>query len=60
MSQADAARLRGVSRQAIARLVERGRVRTLTVGGRTFVNRADVQAFEPKPAGRPRQERLGE
>jgi excisionase family DNA binding protein len=54
ISQAEAARLRGVSRQAIARLVQHGRLATLTVGGRRFVRRRDVLAFEPLPAGRPR------
>lgn len=54
ISQAEAARLRGVTRQAIARLVERGRLRAMTVGGHTFVCRADVEAFAPRPAGRPK------
>ena len=54
ISQAEASRLRGVSRQAIAKLVSNGRLRTLEVGGRAFVSRADVLAFEPNPAGRPK------
>lgn len=54
ISQADASRLRGVSRQAIAKLVSNGRLRTLEVGGRAFVNRTDVLTFEPNPAGRPK------
>lgn len=54
VSQAEASRLRGVSRQAIAKLVANGRLQTLAVGGRVFVSRADVLAFEPNPAGRPR------
>ena len=54
VSQAEASRLRGVSRQAIAKLVANGRLQTLEVGGRVFVSRADVLAFEPNPAGRPR------
>ena len=54
ISQAQASRFRGVSRQAIAKLVGSGRLRTLTLGGRTFVSRADILAFEPKPAGRPK------
>ena len=56
ISQAEAARLRGVTRQAIARLVQRGRLRTFVVGGRSLVNRHDVSAFKPRPAGRPREE----
>jgi excisionase family DNA binding protein len=54
ISQAQAARLRQVSRQAIAKLVGNGRLRTLEVGGRRFVSRADVLAFEPNPPGRPK------
>ena len=54
ISQAEASRVRGVSRQAIAKLVSNGRLRTLTVGGRALVSRADVLAFEPNPAGRPK------
>lgn len=54
VSQAEAARLRNVSRQAIAKLVVNARLRTLEIGGRTLVNRLDVLAFEPNPPGRPR------
>jgi excisionase family DNA binding protein len=54
ISQAEAARLRNVSRQAIAKLVGNGRLRTLELGGRSFVSRSDVLAFEPNPAGRPK------
>ena len=54
ITQAEAARLRKVSRQAIAKLVSSGRLRTVSVGGRSFVSRAEILAFEPSPAGRPR------
>ena len=54
ISQADAARLRGVSRQAIAKLVNNGRLKTLVVGGRKFVSRVEVQSFQPTPSGRPK------
>lgn len=54
ISQAEAARLRGVSRQAIAKLVANDRLATLDVGGRVFVRRQDVLTFEPNPAGRPK------
>ena len=54
VSQAEAARLRGVSRQAIARLVVNGRLKTLAVGGRALVRRDEVLAFERNPSGRPK------
>jgi excisionase family DNA binding protein len=54
ITQAEAARMRSVTRQAIARLVGNGRLRTLRIGGRSFVNRSDVVAFEPASPGRPK------
>ena len=53
ISQAEAARLRGVSRQAIYDLVQRGRLRTVEVGNHTLVCRKEVQEFSPKTGGRP-------
>ena len=52
---AAAARLRGVSRAAIADLVRRGRLQSCEIGDRTLVNRGEVLAFEPKSIGRPRK-----
>jgi len=57
ISQSEAALLRGVSRQAIRALVKRARIRTLEVGGRTLVFKADVLSFEPLPVGRPPRNR---
>lgn len=53
ISQAEAADLRGVTRQAISQLVQKRRFRTLEIGGRTLVNREDVVNFEPDKGGRP-------
>jgi excisionase family DNA binding protein len=55
ISQAEAARLRGVSRQAIAKLVRRGRLRAMRVGGHLLVRRSDVEHFTSDRAGRPRK-----
>lgn len=52
VSQAEAARMRKVSRQAIAKLIAAGRLRTTKFGGRKFVNRSEVLKFEALPAGR--------
>lgn len=57
ISQAEAARLRSVSRQAIAKLIRRGRVRKLVVAGRTLVHRDDILLFAAKPGGRPARQR---
>lgn len=48
-----AARLRGVSRPAIADLVRRGRLRSYQIGERKLVSKSEVVAFRPKPIGRP-------
>jgi predicted DNA-binding protein (UPF0251 family) len=53
ISQAEAARVRGVSKQAIANLIRRGRLATVSVAGRTLVIRSEVEAFVPQPVGHP-------
>lgn len=53
ISQAEAARIRGVSRQAVARLIKRQRIATLKIGGRLLVKRKDIEQFKPEKAGRP-------
>ena len=55
ISQADAARIRGVSRQAIAKLVRTKRLRTMEIGGYVLIRREDILEFRPKKAGRPKQ-----
>jgi excisionase family DNA binding protein len=52
VSQAEAARIRGVSRQAIARLIKRGRFRTLTIGGKVLLRRTDVKNYKRELPGR--------
>ena len=51
ISQAEAARIRGVSQQAIDNLVKRNRFKTLKFGGRTLLNRADVENYQQHPPG---------
>jgi excisionase family DNA binding protein len=53
ISQADAARLRKVSRQAISLLVKKGRLPVLKIGGRVLVHRKEAEEYTPEPAGRP-------
>ena len=54
ISQAEAARIRGVSNQAIADLIARGRLTTVHVAGKTLVLRSEVESFVPQPKlGRP-------
>ena len=52
ISQAEAARIRGVTQQAIDNLVKKNRFQTMRIGGRTFLSRSDVETFQPKLPGR--------
>ena len=51
ISQAEAARIRGVTRAAIRDLIRRKRIRSVEIGGREFVYRSEVQAFEKDKPG---------
>jgi len=51
VSQAEAAQIRGVTRQAIARLLKKGRFTALSIGGKTLLKRSEVEEFKPKPPG---------
>jgi excisionase family DNA binding protein len=53
ISQAEAARIRGVSNQAIADLIIRRRIATIKVAGRTLVLRSEIESFAARPKGRP-------
>jgi len=53
VSQSEAARIRGVSPQAIGRLIQKGRFRTLRIGGKVLLNRREVKNYKPKRTGRP-------
>jgi excisionase family DNA binding protein len=53
ISQAEAARLRGVSRQAISKLIRKQKLKILEAGGHVLVNRQEVLEYEGEGAGRP-------
>jgi excisionase family DNA binding protein len=55
ITQAEAARVRGVSQERIRKLIQIGRLQSIEIGGRKFVRRSDVEAFVPLSAGRPRK-----
>ena len=60
LSQAEAASIRGVSKQAIADLIRRGRLTVVIVAGRALVLRSEIDAFVPQPrTGRPPKKRTG-
>jgi excisionase family DNA binding protein len=54
LTQSEAARIRGVSRQAIGDLVKRGRLQVCRIGGELLLNRKEVEAFV-RQLGRPRR-----
>jgi len=53
ISQAEASRIQGVTRQAIHKLVQSGRLKSRRVGGHVLVSRMEVVSFRPQAAGRP-------
>jgi hypothetical protein len=55
ISQAEAARIRGVTPQAIGHLIKAGKLRTVRVAGRVLVFKSEVKNFKPDPGGRPRK-----
>jgi hypothetical protein len=54
ISQAEAARIRGVTPQAIGHLIRAGKLKTVTVAGRVLVFRSEIENFEPDVGGRPK------
>jgi hypothetical protein len=59
ITQAEAARIRGVTSASIAELVTRGRLRHVQMFGKRLVFRSEVEAFEREhkgwPKGKPRK-----
>jgi excisionase family DNA binding protein len=53
ISQAEAARLRGVSRSSIHELVQKGRFKIYMIGGKPLLSKTEVLNFEPDVGGRP-------
>jgi plasmid maintenance system antidote protein VapI len=57
VTQAEAARIRRVSQQAIANLIRRNKLNPVTVAGRSLILRSEVEQFVPrsKPSVLPRK-----
>ena len=51
------AKIRKTSRQAFTKLTQKGRFRTMVIGGYLLVNRHDVDNFTPVNTGRPKKEK---
>jgi len=52
ISQSEAARLRGVSREAIYNLVKKNRFTIFKIGDKTLISREDVENYQPRQSGR--------
>jgi Helix-turn-helix domain len=53
ISQADAARILGVSRQYVAKMIKRKLLSWRKIAGRVVVRKSEILAFTPNPVGRP-------
>jgi hypothetical protein len=53
ISQAQAARIRAVTRQAIGDLIKRGRLSSVKLAGRNLVLRSEIETFYELAKGRP-------
>jgi hypothetical protein len=53
ITQAEAARLRGVSRASINELVKKGRFKVFPIAGQQFLSRKQVTSYVPEIGGRP-------
>jgi len=53
ITQAEAARIRNVSREAIYGLVARGKLEVVEIGGQKFLKRGEVEKYTPGIGGRP-------
>jgi hypothetical protein len=51
VGQATAARMRGVSKQAIANLIRRGKLKAVMIDNHIFVLKKDVEKFKPDAPG---------
>ena len=57
ITMAEAARIRGVSHEAIRYLVRMGRVKVRRIAGKVFLSRKSLEAYEPSVGGRPRKKK---
>jgi excisionase family DNA binding protein len=51
----EAAKRRGVSRQAVQDLISRGRLKARRLGRQWLIHRLDLSAYKPDPGGRPKR-----
>jgi len=54
ISQTTAAKIRGVTKQSILHLIQRGKFRTIKIDGHAYLFRSEVEKFKPSKGGRPK------
>lgn len=59
ITQSEAAKVRGVSRQAINNLIKKGRIKTIKVSSVVLLDKKDVENFESLKPGRPSKDKNG-
>jgi len=57
VTETTAARMRGVSKQAIIGLIQRGKLTVIEIDGHPFLLRSEVEKFKPGKGGRPKSKR---
>jgi len=55
VTQTTAARMRGVSKQAIVGLIQRGKLTQVIIDGHPFLLRKEVEKYKPGIGGRPKR-----
>ncbi len=58
MTVTEAAETRGVTRQAILALIDRGTLPATRVGNQWIIRRRDLSAFKPQSGGRPKTKKV--
>lgn len=54
ISIAQAAKIRGVTIEAISDLIRRGRLTVVEIADKRFLKRSEVESFRPSKGGRPK------
>jgi len=55
LSISQVAKIRGVTRQAISKLIKKGKIECVKIGGHILIHKDDLIKFKPGYPGRPRK-----
>lgn len=54
LSIAQVADMRGVTRQAISKLIKKGKINHIEIGGHILVHKDELKSYQPGKPGRPK------